>query len=215
MRWPGGLRRFLWKTESPERFSSFSDRLFSNPRLHNLKSSHPMRVLQIHKTFHTRGGADTFFFKTCDLLTKRGHEVAHFSTAHAKNRPSPYADYFVGGFTDEDAPHLNIARKAKAFVQGIYSLEAKRNLERLVADFEPDVAHAHSINYQLSPAIFDVFRNSRVPLVVTLHDYHIICGAGTLHSGVPNCERCRGGQHYNLLLHRCYWNFPASLMAGP
>jgi glycosyltransferase involved in cell wall biosynthesis len=172
-----------------------------------------MRVLQIHKTFHTRGGADTFFFKTCDLLAERGHEVAHFSTAHAKNRDSPYASYFVPGFTDEDAPGLSISRKAKAFVQGVYSLEARRNLERLVEDFRPDLAHAHSINYQLSPSIFDVFRDAQIPLVVTLHDYHIICGAGTLHTGGTICERCRGGSHYNLLLHRCYWNLPASLMA--
>lgn len=172
-----------------------------------------MRVLQIHKTFYTRGGADTFFFKTCDLLTERGHEVAHFSTAHPKNRPSPYADYFVEGFNDEDVGGLSVARKAKAFVRGIYSVEAKRNLARLVEDFKPDIAHAHSINYQLSPSIFDVFRGSRVPLVVTLHDYHIICGAGTLETGGAVCELCRGGRHYNLLLHSCYWNLPASLMA--
>jgi glycosyltransferase involved in cell wall biosynthesis/SAM-dependent methyltransferase len=172
-----------------------------------------MRVLQIHKTFYTRGGADTFFFKTCGLLSEHGHEVAHFSTAHAKNRPSPYSEYFVGGFNDEDVSRLSLARKAKAFVQGIYSLEARNQLAQLVEDFKPDVAHAHSINYQLSPSIFDVFRNSRIPLVVTLHDYHIICGAGTLYTRGAVCERCRGGRHYNLLLHSCYWNRPASLMA--
>jgi glycosyltransferase involved in cell wall biosynthesis len=172
-----------------------------------------MRILQIHKTFYTRGGADTFFFKTCDLLTERGHELAHFSTAHPKNRSSPYADYFVAGFNDEDVPSLTLARKAQAFVQGIYSFEARRNLARLVEDFKPDVAHAHSINYQLSPSIFDVFRDSAVPLVVTVHDYHMICGAGTLYTGGALCERCRGGRHYNLLLHTCYWNRPASLMA--
>jgi glycosyltransferase involved in cell wall biosynthesis len=172
-----------------------------------------MRVLQIHKTFYPRGGADTFFFKTCDLLAERGHEVAHFSTSHAKNRPSPYADYFVPGFTDEDVAGLSAARKAKAFMQGIYSFEARKKLARLVEDFRPDIAHAHSIQYQLSPAIFDVFRNSRIPLVVTLHDYFIICGAGTLHTSGAVCERCRGGRHYNSLLHSCYWNLPASLMA--
>ncbi len=172
-----------------------------------------MRVLQIHKTFHPRGGADTFFFKTCDLLAERGHEVAHFSTSHAKNRPSPFADYFVPGFTDEDVAGLRPVRKAKAFVQGIYSFEARDKLARLVEDFRPDIAHAHSIQYQLSPAIFDVFRNLDIPLVVTLHDYHIICGAGTLHTKGAVCERCRGGRHYNSLLHSCYWNLPASLMA--
>jgi glycosyltransferase involved in cell wall biosynthesis len=172
-----------------------------------------MRVLQIHKTFHTRGGADTFFFKTCDLLTEHGHEVAHFSTSHPKNFESPYSKYFVEGFTDADVPQLGFRRKAKAFVQGIYSVEARKNLERLLQDFKPDLAHAHSINYQLSPSIFDAFRDSSIPLVVTLHDYHIICGAGTLQTGGSICERCRGGHHFNLLLHSCYWNLPASLMA--
>jgi len=172
-----------------------------------------MRVLQIHKTFHTRGGADTFFFKTCDLLTKHGHEVAHFSTSHPKNYESPFSNYFVGGFTDADVPQLAFARKVRIFVQGIYSFEARKSLERLVRDFKPDIAHAHSINYQLSPSIFDVFRRSDVPLAVTLHDYHMVCGAGTLQTGNSICERCRGGRHYNLVLHNCYWNFPASLMA--
>jgi glycosyltransferase involved in cell wall biosynthesis len=48
---------------------------------------------------------------------------------------------------------------------------------------------------------------------VTLHDYHIICGAGSLYVDGAVCERCRGGRHYNLLRHSCYWNLPASLMA--
>jgi glycosyltransferase involved in cell wall biosynthesis len=172
-----------------------------------------MRVLQIHKTFHTRGGADTFFFKTCGLLTEHGHEVAHFSTSHPKNQESPFSSYFVDGFTDADVPQLGFRRKAKAFVQGIYSAEARDNLERLVQDFKPDVAHAHCINYQLSPSVFDVFRHSDIPLVVTQHDFTIICGAGTLRTGGSHCERCKGGHHYNLLLHNCYWNTPASLMA--
>jgi glycosyltransferase involved in cell wall biosynthesis len=172
-----------------------------------------MRVLQIHKTFHTRGGADTFFFKTCDLLKDHGHEVAHFSTSHPKNFESPFSEYFVDGFTDADVSQLGLRRKAKAFVQGIYSVEARRNLERLVQDFRPDLAHAHCINYQLSPSIFDVFRRSDVPLVVTMHDFTLVCGAGTLQIDGSNCERCKGGHHYNLLLHTCYWNFPASLMA--
>jgi glycosyltransferase involved in cell wall biosynthesis len=172
-----------------------------------------MRILQIHKTFHPTGGADTFFFKTCDLLTENGHEVAHFSTKHPKNRPSPFSSYFVDGFTNEEVSDLGSARKVKAFFNGIYSSEARKNLAQLVADFKPDLAHAHSINYQLSPSIFDVFRDSGIPLVVTLHDYHIICGAGTLFVDGAVCERCRGGRHHNLLRHNCYWNLPASVMA--
>jgi len=172
-----------------------------------------MRVLQIHKTFRLTGGADTFFFKTCDLLAEHGHEVAHFSTKHPQNRPSPFANYFVDGFTEGGVNHLSMAQKAKGFFNGIYSFDAKESLSRLVQDFKPDLAHAHSFNYQLSPSIFDVFRKSGIPLVVTLHDYHFICGAATLYVDGALCERCRGGRHYNLLRHSCYWNLPASLMA--
>src|SRR5712692_4321978 len=172
-----------------------------------------MRVLQIHKTFRLTGGADTFFFKTCDLLAEHGHEVAHFSTKHPQNSLSPYAAYFVEGFTEQSVSLLSLGQKTKAFLNGIYSFDAKRNLSRLVEDFKPDLAHAHSFNYQLSPSIFDVFRGSRVPIVVTLHDYHFICGAATLYVDGALCERCRGGRHYNLLRHCCYWNLPASLMA--
>lgn len=172
-----------------------------------------MRVLQIHKTFRLTGGADTFFFKTGDLLTERGHDVAYFSTSHPENRESVYSTYFVNGFTEQTVKSLGWARKTKAFLDGIYSFEATKRLTELVQDFKPDIAHVHSFNYQLSPSIFDVFRNSRVPLVVTLHDYHLICGAGTLYAGGAICERCRHGRHYNLLTHSCYWNLPASLMA--
>jgi glycosyltransferase involved in cell wall biosynthesis len=172
-----------------------------------------MRVLQIHKKFRLTGGADTFFFKTCDLLAEHGHEVAHFSTRHPQNRPSPFAGYFVEGFTEEGVGHLNVAQKAKVFFNGIYSFDAKRSLSQLLEDFKPDLAHAHGFNYQLSPSIFDAFRGSGIPLVVTLHDYYIICGAGTLYVDGALCERCRGGRHYNLLRHSCYWNLPASLMA--
>ena len=172
-----------------------------------------MRILQINKFFHLRGGADTFFFKTCDLLSTHGHEVAHFSTRHEKNNPSPYSRYFVDGFTEQDVPKLSWAQKAGGFVHGIYSRPAYRALQALVRDFQPDVAHVHNLNYQLSPSIFDALHDAGVPAVMTLHDYTIVCGAGTLFVHDQNCERCRGGRHYHALLQRCFHDsIPASAM---
>jgi glycosyltransferase involved in cell wall biosynthesis len=173
-----------------------------------------MRILQINKFFHARGGADTFFFKTCDLLSSHGHEIGHFSTRHPRNAASPFERYFVdGGFTEDDVARLPLKRKAEAFFEGIYSKAAYGSLRALVADFQPDLAHVHNLNYQLSPSIFDALRDTGIPSVVTLHDYSIVCGAGTLFVEGQICERCKGGRHYNLLLHGCYHGFPASLMA--
>src|SRR5207302_2162750 len=99
-----------------------------------------MRILQINKFFHVRGGADAFFFKTCALLVAHGHDVVHFSTRHSKNLSSPYERYFVNGFTEEDVPQLSWSRKAGAFFDGIYSRPAFRSLQTLIRDIRPDIA---------------------------------------------------------------------------
>jgi len=172
-----------------------------------------MRILQINKFFHVRGGADGVFFKTCDLLAEHGHEVAHFSSRHAKNRPSPYERYFVDGFNEDDLQQVSFQRKVRAFVDGIYSLSARRNIRALVAEFKPDVAHVHNLNYQLSPSIFDALHEAGVPIVMTLHDYGPICGAATMYLNGEICERCCGGSHYQVLIQRCFHgSYAASAM---
>src|SRR5581483_2683265 len=173
-----------------------------------------MRVLQINKFFHSRGGADQVFFRTCALLEDQGHEVGHFATAHPNNVESKYAQFFVkGGFTEADLGTLSLRRKADAFFEGVYNRQAYRDLQAMVREFRPDIAHAHNINYQLSPSIFDALAEEGVPAVMTLHDYSMVCTAGTLFVHDQVCERCHGGRHYNAVLHRCFHeSIPASAM---
>ena len=54
-----------------------------------------MRILQAHKFFYRRGGAEAVFLDTIAGLRERGHEVAEFSMQHPKNLPSDYNGYFV------------------------------------------------------------------------------------------------------------------------
>jgi GT2 family glycosyltransferase/glycosyltransferase involved in cell wall biosynthesis len=51
--------------------------------------------------------------------------------------------------------------------------------ERIVDDFSPDVAHIHHLTC-LSTAIPEVLSARRIPIVLTLHDYWLMCHRGQL-----------------------------------
>jgi hypothetical protein len=44
-----------------------------------------MKVLQVNKFYYNRGGAETVFFSTIDLLRQHGHEVVPFAMADERN----------------------------------------------------------------------------------------------------------------------------------
>jgi len=85
----------------------------------------------------------------------------------------------------------------------IYSVEARRNLTRLLDAVQPDVCHAHNIYHHISPSILGLLKAREIPTVITLHDLKIACPAYLMLAPDGICERCRGGKLYNVLVHRC------------
>ena len=161
----------------------------------------PMRVLQINKYLQVRGGADRAFFQTVRLLADHGHEVTPFGAWGASENASARFEFFVDDLQASDEPSL--LDRGRIFLRGIYNRQAQRRLERLVAEKEPQIAHLHNIHYQISPSILPTLRRLKIPVVMTLHDYRIICPNGYLFTQGALCERCKGGHFQNALVHRC------------
>jgi glycosyltransferase involved in cell wall biosynthesis len=161
-----------------------------------------VRVLQANKFYYNRGGAEAVCLREAALLGARGHDVIPFSMHDARNAATPYERYFVSN-VDLRETEGGLPGKAMAALRVLYSREAERKIERLIADTGPDVAHLHNIYHQLSPSILRPLRRRGVPVVMTLHDYKLICPAYTLYTEGAPCERCRGGRYYNAVLHRC------------
>jgi glycosyltransferase involved in cell wall biosynthesis len=154
-----------------------------------------MRVLVANKFWYRRGGLERVMFDEIAWLVEAGHEVAHFSTTHPDNMQSDWAAYFVEYLELGASGNLPLDRKIKAAGRMFHNGEAARRFERLVADFRPDVVHAHGIHRQISPSILEVARRHGVPVVQTLHDYHHVCPADQLlYGGCALCDppRCRG-----------------------
>lgn len=160
----------------------------------------------INKHHHITGGGDTYYFQLSNLLRAKEHQVIEFSLRHPKNLPSEYSDYFVNGLTSENWKGASIGRKIKAYVNGIYNLEAKRKIRLLIKKAKPDIAHIHNIFYQISPSILAPLKNANIPVVQTLHDYQLICGSNYLYTNGKICEDCEKNKYYKILINRCFHN---------
>jgi glycosyltransferase involved in cell wall biosynthesis len=171
-----------------------------------------LKVLQINKFFRFRGGADKYFFELSQLLQNNGHEVQYFSTKNKKNKLSEFEEYFVDGFSEDEKNEIPLIVKAKSFFRGIYSLDAQKKIQQLVAKHSPDIAHAHNIFYQISPSIFPTLKERGIPTVMSLLDTQVICASAALFVENKECYRCKHS-FVNILKYRCYQhNFPASVM---
>jgi glycosyltransferase involved in cell wall biosynthesis len=133
-----------------------------------------MRVLLIDKYHRQYAGPQRLYFDTAKLLTEAGHQVAFFAMAHPKNEPTEWSKYFVDEVDYEEANHLSLGQKIKVAQNMIFNFDAKRKLEALIEEFQPDVAHLFVTYHQLSPSIIWALKKHKVPVVMTLCDYKLV-----------------------------------------
>ncbi len=113
------------------------------------------------------------------------------------------------------APELALgARRGqiRAGLDAVWSVAAQRELGVRIRRFRPDVVHCHNLFPAFSPA---VLRTARAPVVVTLHNYRLLCLPSTFLRDEAICERCHGRSVWRGVVHRCYrGSLPASAALG-
>ena len=153
-----------------------------------------MNILQIDKYFYLKGGAETVFFNTIDLLKERGHNVVPFCLKSKKNRQSEYSKYFV------DFPELSESStftKIKNISNFFYNTDSIKKLETLIQNEKPDIAHIHLLFNGISVSILPLLKKHNIPIVMTVHDYRLICPAYTFRNGKEEiCESCLKNKRY-------------------
>ena len=160
-----------------------------------------MKILIANKFFFRNGGSEAVMFQERDYLMEMGHEVIDFAMHDERNLPSPYTRYFVGS---QDY-HGNIGKlgKIKSAVRLINSFEAARSISKLIEDTQPDILHCHNIYHQLTPSIIGVAKKFGLPVVLTLHDYKLVCPTYSRLRDEQPCSDCQGGDFFNVVINRC------------
>lgn len=171
-----------------------------------------MKVLQIDKYFYLKGGAETVFFNTIDLLEENGHQVIPFCLNSIKNRTSVYNKYFVNYPELSESSILTKIKKAPAF---LYNLESAKKIEQLILKEKPDIAHIHLLFNGISVSILPILRKYKIPIIMTAHDYRLICPAYTFTNGKQElCEKCKESkQYWKCITNKCSkGNLPNSIL---
>ncbi|MDE5607781.1 MAG: glycosyltransferase family 4 protein [Muribaculaceae bacterium] len=159
-----------------------------------------MKVLSIDVYHYLRGGAETVFLNTSQLLEEHGHHVSRFALKWDENMPTPYSRYFPESKDTRKGPF----RAIKNIVTYFYHFEAAGKLEQLIRDERPDIAHIHLIWGQLTPSILRVLRRHKIPVVLTAHDYRIVCPAYAFRNGKGEiCEKCHGTNFLHCIGGNC------------
>ena len=162
-----------------------------------------MRILLINKFYYIAGGVERYVLEWERMLKGKGHEVIIFSMKDLKNNESCYSKYFIDNvnFTANGS----VSNRLKSGINSIYSVEAKRNMECLIKDTKPDIAHIHAFCYQLTPSILFPLKEANIPVVLTSHEYKPICPNQRLFNLYKGeiCEDCEGKKYYYAVANRC------------
>jgi len=160
-----------------------------------------MKVLLINKFHYLKGGAERVYFNTKEVLESRGHQVVCFSMKDEKNLPCDQEIYFVDTVNFENNKHW--FKKAMRF---IYYKKSAQNLEQLIKQEKPDIAHLHNVSHHLTYSILKPLLKHNIPIVQTLHDYQLLSPNYHLFCRGKICENTKNGNYYKCIFHRCVKN---------
>ena len=170
-----------------------------------------MKILIINKFLYPKGGDAMITLDTGKLLTRNGHEVEYWGMTHPANENFRFKDYFVRQVDfDKKAGALE---RLRISLNLLYSFEAKRKIIKLLKIWKPDVVHLHNFSHQISPSILHIFKKQNIQVVMTMHDYKLVCASYALLSKGKICEKCKSKKYCHCFLEKCVKNSrPKSLL---
>lgn len=141
-------------------------------------------VLLIHNHYRIPGGEDTVFSAERDLLQSHGHRVIVYERTNAEP---------AGAW-----------QKLTMALSALYNRRAAREVRALIRREKPDIVHIHNTLLCISPSVFRAAKAEGVPVVMTLHNFRLLCPNGILMRDGHICEDCPQRGLLCAVKHKCY-----------
>ncbi|HEY6881881.1 MAG TPA: glycosyltransferase family 4 protein [Polyangiales bacterium] len=145
-----------------------------------------MDILLVHNRYQQPGGEDAVVEAEAALLSSRGHRVIRYERHN------------------DELAQASLANRLWFALGTTWSRETYRDLQKLIRDERPDVAHFHNTFPLISPAAYHACNALNVPVVQTVHNYRLLCPAATLMREQRPCEACVGRLPWPGVVHGCY-----------
>jgi glycosyltransferase involved in cell wall biosynthesis len=151
-----------------------------------------VKILVVHNPYQQLGGEDVVFEQECRMLQNAGHEVVTYVRHN-----------------DEVKQYTGL-RQIALIPQTIWATDSRKAFAALLAREKPSVVHVHNTFIMISPSIFSVCHEAGIPVVHTLHNYRLLCAAGTFYRDGHVCEDCVEKSLWSGIRHACYHNSMAT-----
>ncbi|MEH6407732.1 MAG: glycosyltransferase [Leeuwenhoekiella sp.] len=140
-----------------------------------------MKILLIHTYYTIRGGEDAVFEQETQKLSI-DNEVRTIT-------------FF----------NKNSLAGALQFLFSIWHSSASKKVTNELREFKPDVVHIHNLHFAIGPLVIRKIKKLGVPLVLTLHNYRLICPSATLLvKGEINTSSVKAEFPWNAVFNKAY-----------
>lgn len=144
-----------------------------------------MKVLLIHNKYGKHSGEEAVAYAQVDLLKEKGHEVITYYRS------------------SEELENIKMA-KAKSFFWGFRNNKSIKEITEILEKEKPKVVHIHNLYPIISPAILPVIKSYGIPVVMTVHNYRLVCPNGLFFTKGEICEKCTGAaKELNCISNNC------------
>jgi glycosyltransferase involved in cell wall biosynthesis len=129
-----------------------------------------VKILFIHNKYKQYGGEDVAVELETAVLIRNGHDV---KTILYDNRSVKglFSKIFTG-------------------LRSIYNFAAAEDLSKTILSFKPDIIHIHNLFFVVSPSVIYAANRHKIPVILTLHNYRLICANALLLRNNEVCELC-------------------------
>jgi glycosyltransferase involved in cell wall biosynthesis len=128
-----------------------------------------MRILQVHNYYQQPGGEDQVVATEAAFLRARGHSVGQYTMHNDQIGPTG---------------RLQLAGKT------MWNQRAYTDLRAAVRSTGAALMHVHNTVPLISPAAYYAAKREGIPVVQTLHNYRLLCPAGTMYRDGQVCSLC-------------------------
>lgn len=144
-----------------------------------------MKILLVHNDYGKYSGEEAVVDKMTAMFDSLGHEVCQLRR------------------TTKDARE-NIGGKIRGFISGIYCPSGVWAMREVLRREKPDVVNVHNLYPFISPAALRECQKAGVPVVMTVHNFRLICPTGLFMRDNHPCELClKQGNEWGCVKYNC------------
>ena len=128
-----------------------------------------MKILLIHNKYKEHGGEDVVVDTEFNIL-KQHQQVRLLAFDNAAI--NSLLQKFLFGF------------------RFFFNRQSASELQKVISEFQPDIIHVHNFFYVASPSIFFTAKKNKIPIVLTMHNFRLVCAGALLLRNHQVCELC-------------------------